>query len=105
MFGVRHKNMFLTSVLLTGLFFAGCSSPEATTQESADLQGPTATAEVEHDNEVSEATEDQGLSETESANAESGDLEAAFAERDQFHKDQQLLMDGSPLSAVTPEQK
>ena len=97
------KNILLTSTLLTGLLLSGCSSEEAVPQE--DVTSEAVPAESENDSEVSQLTEDQDLSETENAEAGYGDIEAALAERDRFIKDQQLPMDGSHLSAVTPEQK
>lgn len=99
------KNTFVTLALLAGLVLVGCSSQEAAPQQADNTTSGTATPELGNGDEVSEPIKDQGLIETESADARQGDIDSALAERDQFHKDQQLPMDGSPLTAVTPEQK
>ena len=99
------KNIVLASAMITGLLLSGCTSQEEVSPEIQPITSDPATAESENEIETPASTEPQDPIETDGNDTEQPDMDDALAERDQFVEDQQLPLDGSPLSAVTPEQK
>lgn len=91
--------------MITGLMFSGCSSQEEVSPEINPLTSDAATAESENGTQVPDSTESHDPVVTEGNESEQSGMEDALAQRDQFMEDQKLPLDGSPLSAVTPEQK
>lgn len=104
---VLTKKIFLASAMITGLLLSGCSSPEAAPPEPEKSTSEAEISESEQDNQDVAEISGPEPEPTESGGdvPEQDDMEAALAEREQFHKDQQLPLDGSLLSASTPEQQ
>lgn len=99
------QKIVLASAMITGLVFSGCSSEEEVSPEINPVTSDVATEEVENQPQVPDSTTSQDPVVTDGNESEQPAVEDALAERDQFMEDQQLPLDGSPLSAVTPEQK
>src|SRR5699024_1643454 len=93
------------SAMTTGLLLSGCTSQEEVSPEIHPITSDPASAGSENEIEAPASTESQDPIETDGNDSEQPDMDDALAERDQFVEDQQLPVDGSPLSAVTPEQK
>lgn len=99
------QKIVLASAMITGLVFSGCSSEEEVSPEINPVTSDVATEEVENQPQVPDSTTSQDPVVADGNESEQPAVEDALAERDQFMEDQQLPLDGSPLSAVTPEQK
>ena len=100
------QKIVLASAMVTGLLLSGCSSEQDASQQADDVTSEAATGEVQDESQAPAVTENLEPSETNGS--DSGQLDATedvLAERDQFLEDQQLPLDGSPLSATTPEQQ
>ena len=91
--------------MITGLLLSGCTSQEEVSPEINPIISDAATAESENEAQVPDSTESQDPIATDGNDSEQLNMDDALAEREQFMEDQQLPLDGSPLSAVTPEQK
>ncbi|MDN5732376.1 MAG: hypothetical protein L0K41_11220 [Yaniella sp.] len=91
--------------MITGLVCSGCSSEEEVSPEIKPVTSDVATEEAENQPQVPDSTTAQDPVVTDGKESEQPAVEDALTERDQFMEDQQLPLDGSPLSAVTPEQK
>lgn len=91
--------------MITGLLLSGCTSQEEVSPEINPITSDAATAESENEAQVPDSTESQDPIATDGNDSEQLNMDDALAEREQFMEDQQLPLDGSPLSAVTPEQK
>lgn len=99
------QKIVLASAMITGLVFSGCSSEEEVSPEIKPVTSDVATEEVENQPQDPDSTTSQAPVVTDGNESEQPAVEDALAERDQFMEDQQLPLDGSPLSAVTPAQK
>lgn len=100
------QKIVLASAMITGLVLSGCSSEQDASQQTDEVTSDAATGEVEAESPVPEVTEDLEPVETDANDSEQSVVtDDVLAERDQFLEDQQLPLDGSPLSATTPEQQ
>ena len=100
---ITHK-IVLASAMITGLVLSGCSSDEEVSPEIKPVTSDAAT-EPENDIQVPDSSATQEVPATDVDESQQPGMEDALTEREQFMEDQQLPLDGSQLSAVTPEQK
>lgn len=104
MFRGTAKIAFQASALIAVLFVSGCSVQEEAQRPEVVSMEPVPEESVAQDG-VSEVTDEEEPIDTGSDSLDESDIEDALAEQEQFLKDQELPLDGSPLTAVTPEQK
>ncbi|WP_022871061.1 hypothetical protein [Yaniella halotolerans] len=100
---ITHK-IVLASAMITGLVLSGCSSDEEVSPEITPIASDAATGPA-NGVQGPDSSEAQEAPATDGNDSQQPGMEDALAERDQFMEDQQLPLDGSQLSAVTPEQQ